>query len=177
MNYLQKNCKSVSNWKEFKEALSGLSKLEKGKTFEELTKYYLLYHPVYNSKLKQVWLQNELTPSILTKLGLPKNDQGIDLIAETKEGSYWAIQCKYLQDEDKKLSHRSISTFVSLSKGIAKNISYCLVCTTLDDYATLYRGQENIGFCTSLILKLKRKFLRIEFRIEKTHSLIIPSMS
>ena len=149
MNYLQKFCKEVNNWNEFKEVLSGLSKLEKGKTFEELTKYYLQYNPVYKSKLKQVWLQHELTPTILKKLGLPKNDQGIDLIAETKEGSYWAIQCKYLQDEDKKLSHRSISTFVSLSKGIAKNISYCLVCTTLDDYATLYKGQENIGFCTS----------------------------
>ncbi|MBM3455203.1 MAG: hypothetical protein FJX80_08650, partial [Bacteroidetes bacterium] len=39
---------------------------------------------------------------------LPSNDQGIDLVAETYEGTYWAIQCKYLQDENQTLSHRSM---------------------------------------------------------------------
>lgn len=144
-SYLNK----VNNWKDFKNVLDTKTKLEKGKAFEELTKYYLEYNPVYKSKLKNVWLQNEITPSILKKLNLPTNDQGIDLIAETIEGKFWAIQCKYLQDEDQRLSHRAISTFVSLSTGIAENITYCLVCTTVDDYAKIYQGKNNIGFCTS----------------------------
>ncbi|MBM3611058.1 MAG: hypothetical protein FJX18_06020, partial [Alphaproteobacteria bacterium] len=79
-------------------------------------------------------------------LNLPSNDQGIDLVAETYEGTYWAIQCKYLQDENQTLSHRSISTFVSLSTGIAEKIAHCLVCTTVDDYAKIYKGRKNIGF-------------------------------
>ncbi len=147
--YLKQIISKVNSWSELKNVLETKTKLEKGKAFEELTKYYLQYNPIYKSKLKNVWLQSEVTPSLLKKLALPSNDQGIDLIAETVDGSYWAIQCKYLQDEDKRLSHRTISTFVSLSTGIAKNISYCLVCTTLDDYAKIYHGNENIGFCTS----------------------------
>ena len=136
----------VHSWKDFKNALEPLSKLEKGNAFEELTKYFLICNPTYNDKLKHVWLQKEVPIAVIKKLNLPSNDQGIDLIAETKDGYYWAIQCKYLQDEDKRLSHRTISTFTSLSTGIAKNINYCLVATTADDYAKIYKGNENIGF-------------------------------
>lgn len=140
---------SVNTWADFKEVLNSKTKLEKGNAFEELTKNYLDYNPIYKSKLKAVWLQKEVPASILKKLNLPLNDQGIDLIAETNEGEFWAIQCKYLQDEDQRLSHRKISTFISLSTGVAENITYCLVCTTVDEYAELYKGKKNIGFCNS----------------------------
>ncbi len=149
----------VNSWKEFKNALEPLSKLEKGKAFEELTKYYLLCNTTYSNTLKHVWLQKEVPPSVIKKLNLPSNDQGIDLIAETKDGSFWAIQCKYLQDEDTRLSHRAISTFTSLSTGIAKNITYCLVATTADDYAKIYKGNKNIGFINADVwIKLDKEF-------------------
>lgn len=136
----------VNTWSDFKNGLKPLSKLEKGNAFEELTKYYLLSNAVYKDKLKNVWLQKEIPPSVTKKLNLPSNDQGIDLIAENNDGTFWAIQCKYLQDEEQRLSHRAISTFTSLSKLTAKNISYCLVATTADDYAKLYKGNNEIGF-------------------------------
>ena len=136
----------VNSWADFKIALSPLSKLDKGNAFEELTKYYLLSNPVYKDKLKNVWLQKEIPSSITKKLNLPTNDQGIDLIAENNDGTFWAIQCKYLQDEEQRLTHRAISTFTSLSKLTAKDISYCLVATTADDYAKLYKGNNDIGF-------------------------------
>ncbi len=140
---------NINSWSDFKNILETKTKLEKGKAFEELTKYYLEYKPIYKTRLKNVWLQKEVPSSVLKKLNLPTNDQGIDLIAETIEGNYWAIQCKYLQDENQRLSHRAISTFVSLSTGIAENITYCLVCSTVDEYAKIYEGKENIGFCNS----------------------------
>ncbi len=140
---------SINSWSDFKNVLNTKTKLEKGNAFEELVKYYLQYKPVYKSKLKNVWLFKEVPTAVLKKLNLPSNDQGIDIIAETNEKEYWAIQCKYLQDEDQKLSHRKIATFISLSTGIAENINYCLVCTTVDEYANLYVGKENIGFCKS----------------------------
>ena len=146
---LKTHISKINSWSDFKQSLENKTKLEKGKAFEELTKHYLEYNPVYHTKLKRVWLQNEIPPTVLKKLNLPTNDQGIDLIAETIEGGYWAIQCKYLQDEDQTLSHRAISTFVSLSTGIANNITHCLVCTTVDDYAKIYRGKTNIGFVNS----------------------------
>jgi len=139
----------INSWSDFKNLLDTKTKQEKGQAFEELTKYYLQYNAVYTSKLKQVWLLKEVPPSIIKKLNLPTNDQGIDLIAETVEGTYWAIQCKYLQEENQRLSHRAISTFVSLSTGIATHITYCLVCTTVDEFAKIYKGKTNIGFVNS----------------------------
>ena len=139
----------INSWKEFKQLLETKTKQEKGAAFEELTKYYLQYNPVYNTKLKTIWLQSEIPSSVIKKLKLPSNDQGIDLIAETFEGTFWAIQCKYLQNEEQRLSHRTISTFVSLSTGIAENISHCLVCTTVDDFAKIYKGKSTIGFVNS----------------------------
>ena len=139
----------INSWSDFKSLLETKTKQEKGQAFEELTKFFLEYNPVYKTKLKKVWLLKEIPSSVIKKLNLPTNDQGIDLIAETFEGTYWAIQCKYLQNEDQRLSHRAISTFVSLSTGIATNITYCLVCTTVDEYAKIYKGKTNIGFVNS----------------------------
>jgi superfamily II DNA or RNA helicase len=136
----------VNSWADFKNKVLAISKKEKGNAFEELTKYYLLINPVYRNQLKNVWLQKEIPVAVIKKLNLPSNDQGIDLIAEHTDGSYWAIQCKFLQDENQRLSHRAISTFTSLSKLTAKQISYCLVATTADDYAKLYKGNNQIGF-------------------------------
>ncbi len=70
----------VNSWKDFKNTLEPLSKLEKGNAFEELTRYFLLVNPTYNNKLKNVWLQKEVPVSVVKKLNLPSNDQGIDLI-------------------------------------------------------------------------------------------------
>jgi superfamily II DNA or RNA helicase len=99
--------------------------------------------------LKQVWRLRDVPTSVLSKINIPSHDQGIDLIAETFEGKFWAIQCKYHGDSDKKVSHREISTFLALSNTVASSISFCLVITTADDYAKLYKGQSNIGFVLS----------------------------
>jgi superfamily II DNA or RNA helicase len=149
----------VNSWADLKGKFASLSKQDKGLAFEELTKCFLKIDTRYKDTLKHVWLLRELPTAVRKKLNLPSNDQGIDLIAETKEGTYWAIQCKYLQEENQRLSHRAISTFTSLSKGIAKNITHCLVATTADDYATIYKGNKNIGFINADEWnKLNRKF-------------------
>jgi len=174
--HLKNIISSVNTWADFKEVLKSKSKLEKGNAFEELTKYYLSCNPIYKSKLKNVWLQKEVPASILKKLNLPLNDQGIDLIAETNEGEFWTIQCKYLQDEDQRLSHRKISTFISLSTGVAENITYCLVCTTVDEYAELYKGKSNIGFCNSEEWnKLDKSFFEwLRNKLKGKDKLIVP---
>ncbi len=46
---------SINSWNDFKNVLDTKTKFEKGKAFEELTKYYLQYNPVYKTKLKQVF--------------------------------------------------------------------------------------------------------------------------
>ncbi len=99
----------VNSWSDFKNLLEPLSKLEKGDAFEQLTKYYLLCHSKHIDNLKNVWLQKEIPSSIIKKLNLPTNDQGVDLIAENNDGTYWAIQCKYLQDEEQMENPRKLT--------------------------------------------------------------------
>ena len=140
---------TVNSWKQLTLKLNAADNKTKGDVFELITKYYLLSDPKYTTKLKNVWLYKEIPSAIVKKLHLPPTDQGIDLVAETIEGEYWSIQCKYVSDENQKISHRKISTFTSLSFVRAKNIIYGLIATTADDYADLYRGEPSIGFALS----------------------------
>ena len=86
------------------------SEKDKGDRFERLMKAYLLTDPKYAYKFKKVWLWNEF-PS---KQDLGGNDTGIDLVALTNEGDYWAIQCKCFQ-EGTIISKKGIDTFFTTS--------------------------------------------------------------
>jgi len=137
-----------SNWKELNSRLKGLSKKEKGDCFELLTKYFLQLHPNYLTKLRKVWLLKEVPAKIRKQLNLPGPDEGIDLIAETKEGEYWAVQCKYKSDETKSLTRKELSTFTDLAFNLCRGISLGLICTTADRFSyKLKRYGERLSFC------------------------------
>jgi len=87
-------CK-CNSWQEFREQLHSLTEKQKGDCFETLTKHFLQLHPEYVTLLSNVWRLEEVPPRIRKYLNLPQPDEGIDLIAETKDRQYWAIQCKY----------------------------------------------------------------------------------
>ncbi len=70
------------------------SERDKGDRFERLMQAYLLTDPKYAYKFKKVWLWNEFPG----KNDLGGRDTGIDLVALTIEGDYWAIQCKCFQE-------------------------------------------------------------------------------
>ena len=142
---------SAADWQALKAEISTLPKKEKGDVFELFTKYFLQSHPDYTSMLSHVWLFSELSPKKKQELKIPSNDQGIDLVAETKNGEYWAIQCKYVEDENQRLSHDYISTFGNLAFAISKKFSFGLVCTTAERFSKAYNVQDSISFCTSEI--------------------------
>lgn len=136
-------------WQDFRTQLQSLTEKQKGDCFEALTKYYLQLHPEYVTLLKNVWRLQEVLYPIKKKLNLPEPDEGIDLVAETKDGSYWAIQCKYRDDENTSLSRKELSTFTDLSFNICKHIELGLICTNTDRYSrklTLYGNR--ISFCS-----------------------------
>jgi superfamily II DNA or RNA helicase len=140
---------NLSHWNDIETHLSTADNQTKGELFEQLTEHFLRWSPKYQVILKHVWRLKDVPTTIREKLKIPNQDQGIDLIAESYEGKYWAIQCKYHGNYNKKISHREISTFLALSNTVASNIDFCLVATTADDYAQLYKGQNNIGFILS----------------------------
>ena len=67
---------------------------EKGDRFERLMAAYLQTDPKYASRFQQVWTWKEFP----AREELGGTDTGIDLVAYTKEGTYWAIQCKCFRE-------------------------------------------------------------------------------
>lgn len=86
------------------------SERDKGDRFERLMQAYLRTDPTYAFKFKNVWLWNEFPG----KLDLGGNDTGIDLVALTVEGDYWAIQCKCFQ-ENAYIDKPAVDSFLSTS--------------------------------------------------------------
>ena len=146
---------SASSWGDLNKKLEELTKSGQakfaGSTFELLVKYYLLTNPRYQSKLKNVWLLNEVKEVIKKKLNLPDQDEGIDLIAETKEGHFWAIQAKYRSDPNETLTlggKGSLATFSNLAFRYCKNITHGLVCTTVNKPPKKIKLIKQVGFET-----------------------------
>ena len=66
----------------------------------------------------------------MTRLNLPSTDEGIDLLAETNDGKFWAIQCKFRSDTKKPLTYGELSTFTSLAFVTCRDISLAVVAHT-----------------------------------------------
>ena len=92
------------------------SERDKGDRFERLMQAYLLTDPKYTSKLKKVWLWNDF----FGKNDLGGGDTGIDLVAMTFEGDYWAIQCKCYQ-ESSIIDKPAVDSFLSTSSREFRN--------------------------------------------------------
>ena len=72
--------------------LSKMDNDSKGKYWEELTIWYLKNSPIYKNIVQKVWKFYEWPERW-------KTESGVDLVVQTKQGDYWAIQCKgYKQD-------------------------------------------------------------------------------
>lgn len=86
------------------------SEADKGKRFERLMQAMLRTLPPYCNELQQVWLWNEFP----YRQNISLHDTGIDLVAQTNEGSYWAIQCKCYR-ADTKIDKGDTDTFLTSS--------------------------------------------------------------
>ena len=131
---------SSSSWEQLNRKLTSYTTSNKtklaGDIYERVVQLYLQSDPKYQSKLKHVWLLDEVNSKIKEKLRLPNQDMGIDLIAETFEGEYWAIQAKYRSNINETLSlggAGGLSTFTSLAFHTCKHITHGLVCTTINN--------------------------------------------
>lgn len=122
---------STTGWGAFWDALVGEQPALQGDAFERVTQLYLQSHPEYRAQLKHVWrVPGEVPPRIRTRLNLPSSDEGIDLVAETNEGKFWAIQCKFRSDTKKPLTYGELSTFTSLAFVTCRHISLAVVAHT-----------------------------------------------
>ena len=86
------------------------SKEDLGRRFERLMQAYLQTDPKYAVLFKKVWLWNDF----FAKKDLGGHDTGIDLVAQTFNGDFWAIQCKCFQ-EDTYIDKPAVDTFLATS--------------------------------------------------------------
>ena len=86
------------------------SERDKGDRFERLMQAFLQTVPWYEGKFQHVWLWREFP----YKENLGSKDTGIDLVAQTVEGDFWAIQCK-CYDEKAKIDKPAVDSFLATS--------------------------------------------------------------
>jgi superfamily II DNA or RNA helicase len=144
---------SVFSWNELNKKLEELTKSGQAKfagdIFENVCKYFLQTAPQYQTKLKNVWLLKEVKEDLRRKLNLPSTDEGIDLIAETFDNKYWAIQSKYRSDPKDTLTIKGdLATFANLAFNNCKNISLGLVMTTADKPPLKTKLLKGVSFVT-----------------------------
>jgi len=87
-----------------------LSQKQKGYKFELLMQRYLQTDPIFASSLSNVWLWEEF----FAKDQFGGKDVGIDLVAETTGGNFWAIQCKCYK-ADAIIDKPAVDTFLATS--------------------------------------------------------------
>jgi superfamily II DNA or RNA helicase len=118
----------------------------RGVQFEKLCKWVLENHPLYKSKLRQVWLWDDW-PERWGK------DCGIDLVAEDIDGKTWAVQAK-CYDPKNSVTKKDIDSF--LSESANSKIHHRLLIATTDGIganarAVIGRQNETIP-CSQMIL-------------------------
>lgn len=100
-----------------------LSEKHKGTRFEKLMSSWLMSDPRYSNLFSKIWLWEDF-PS---KEDLGGRDSGIDLVAKTLDGEYWAIQCKCYA-ENAIIDKPCVDTFLSTSSRTFEDRDTFLKC-------------------------------------------------
>jgi len=150
---INKVISSHKSWQELNKTLEKYTKSNQAKLagdiFELVVKLYLQVSPVYKTKLKRVYLLKEIPAALKTKLNIPNEDEGIDIIAETFDKEFYAIQCKYRSNPEDTLTIKGdLSTFTSLAFNYCKHISHGIVCATTNRPPKKVKLLKSVGFET-----------------------------
>lgn len=115
-----------------------VSQKDKGERFERLMQLYLLTEPYYANVFVNVWLWSEFP----FKKDLGGSDRGIDLVAKTNHGAYWAIQCKCYQ-ENAIINKPAVDSFLTTAgrffmddNGQTKKFEHCLWISTTNHWGS-----------------------------------------
>lgn len=123
------------------------SEADKGNRFERLMQAMLRTIPPYCNELQQVWPWSEFP----YRQSISLHDSGIDLVAQTNDGNYWAIQCKCYR-ADAKIDKGDVDTFLTTSSRSFKDdegkqhfFSFRLWIDTTDGGFTNHAAESFIG--------------------------------
>lgn len=89
------------------------SEVDKGARFEVLMKNFLQTYQIYSGKFSEVWLWKDFP--YCAEFG--GKDLGIDIVAKTVDGEYWAAQCKCYA-ETTRIDKPAVDSFLATSSKI-----------------------------------------------------------
>jgi len=120
--------------------LAATDERDKGTLFERFIQRFLKVAPPYSDTFREVWTWPEWLAAE-TPSGFPnEKDLGIDLVAVTNEGEYWAIQCKFYEPEEV-IQGEDIHSFFTYSgkewtapDGILRKFSQRLIVSTTEKW-------------------------------------------
>ena len=111
--------KQCNTYNEFDDKLKDLTTDEKGKYFEYFCGLFFTFDNKWINFIKHSWLLNDTPFKIIKQLNIPNIDIGIDIILETFDNEYYAVQCKYRKNKDIEINWKELSTFFGLTFGIS----------------------------------------------------------
>ncbi len=109
-----------------------MTDVEKGERFERLMRNFLLTYPAWRGQIAEAWLWKDFP----FRHDLGGKDLGIDIVAKTVDGEYWAAQCKFYADTTP-ITKKAVDSFVSNSGrtfGGDKKFSRRLWISTTDNF-------------------------------------------
>ena len=146
--------KEIHSWEELRKAAVPLTKKRKGDLFERLVQFFLELDPEY-SQLREVWLYEEVPAGLKEELNLPEKDRGVDLLAKTHKGDYWAIQAKFRSDSSGSMTLGDLGTFGTQAAAVARGgpggVVRGVICATKDDPTPDFAGAAGFDFHHVLI--------------------------
>ena len=135
-----------NSWAEIHAALTNTTEATKGDVFEVLVQAYLRLDSKYD--FKNVWsTHGEVPKAVLSKLNLFNRDvTGLDLVAETPGGKFWAVQAKYHQDEKRSLSRKEATGLIAGRNRAHGEFELGLICTTANGRSANLAGEPSLEY-------------------------------
>ena len=125
------------NWIDLKRKIEKFNQTDQGEYFERFCIYLLKTNPIFLPTINNVWSfrDRNIPNHVLNYLNLEPEDEGIDILLETKDKKYTAIQCKFHSNELHSLSRKELSTFFDMSFVIGKNINDAITISNTNKYS------------------------------------------
>lgn len=163
---------SVNDIDELSEKLNEITvNKTRGTYFEWFAKLLLLNDPRYTNFVETCWLLDELPEKIRKKLKIPENDIGIDIVIETHDKEYFAVQVKYRKNINCEINWTSLSTFFGLAFGLTNKFAKGIFFTNTLNPNKYVKNNSNVINILHHSLKeiTQNTFIKIRNGFKKTH--------
>jgi superfamily II DNA or RNA helicase len=147
---------------------------EAGKLFEYFAKAYFKIEPEQAQLYKEVWLYDEIPLQIKERLSFPLKDFGIDLLLEDFQNRFYAVQCKFKNDENSVLQWTKDK--LGNAFGLAEKCDFVVIFTNASNVHAVAKESNKLKFIgLSNLLEIKTEVINNLRLFYETQKVIKPS--